>query len=219
MGRALRISLVVFLGGAAAGAFPLEFTVRGGSRITRDRFAGEQVLSGGGQTMIGTIVSENIGGYCLEAECAVTALGRWTPFLATGWSFDRSVLRDVSASQYLRSRGVLLLAGVSRSFGAVFTDVALSAGAGFEWETVESQTPYFGVTRFSSGAVFSSDAPVAAAGVSLDAPLFGPVWTTASYRYLHKLAVARTVDGYCAEYEFTPRRHRHYLMVGLSFRP
>ncbi|MRR08771.1 hypothetical protein EG831_01490 [bacterium] len=219
MGPASRISLVVFLAGAAAGAFPLEFTARGGSRITRDYLAGVRTVDAGGTTLTERILSENRGGYCLEAECAVTVLGRWTPTLAAGWSLDRTVLRGDAATQYLRSRGLLLLAGVSRPFGAVFTDVALSAGAGFDWEAVEQQNLGFGAASPAAASRFSSDAPVLAAGISLDAPLFGPVWTTAGYRYLHKLAVTRSwsVDG--VDYTFTPRRHRHYLMIGLSLRP
>ncbi|GEM_PF-3902351 len=213
MGRALQLPLVMFVAAVSAEAFPLEFTVGGGARIAHDRFTAIRTTFGPGWALTEQISSENHGGYCLETGIAGSGLGRWTPFVQAGWSFDRSALRGGAAPQFLRSRGASLLAGVSRSFNAVFTDVTLSAATGFDWEKVEQQNGYFGGTRFGS------DAPVAAAGVSLDSPLFTGLWTTVGYRYVYKRSAWTSWSEDGVDYAFSPRRERHILSLGLIFKP
>jgi hypothetical protein len=191
----------------------LEFNVSGGVRMTRDKLSASRTTVAPGYTLEQFAASENRGGYCLETGIAWTGMGRFAPVCLAYYSFDRSKLRPASAPQYLRSSGLAVIPGMRCGADLSFTYLTVVAGAGYDWEAVEQQNPYFGGQRISAGG------PVAAAGLSFDSPLFLGIWTTLGYTFPRKWCSPPDWSDQGVRYSFAPGRARHYVTFGLSIKP
>lgn len=191
----------------------IEFSLSGGVRLARDRFTANQTIAAPGSVVERYVLSENRGGYCLEAGVACAGLWRFAPVCFVDYFCDRAAISSAPAEQYLRSRGGTVIAGLSYPLDLSFVTLTAVAGAGYEWETVEQQNEYFG------GMGFANSAPAAAAGLRLDSPLFMGIWTSLGYKYVYTRCSPAGWSDQDIRYTFTPRRERHLITFGLTYKP